>query len=985
MANSKSNIYPIQLQNAELNLNKYDAEIKQYSGFNKNNAPFVGGCLSNVFTKEEQISGGNADNTYIDTNGNVYRVDTDGLYKNDNKIIKFSDTTKFYQKRKLKYPTDAVKAISEDIYITVENGVEYYESAAENGQASTTVITTVYIAHWGNGYKQLIAPVFNTDGCFLEITKKGNKIVFSCKLKRSLANDGVTALNYIVYVPNENEEECYRYSPSNGSTFYLNNITTPYANYSQAVFIDDDAIYYAQNEANDGSGLIRMDYAQFGLNYQKYNTFNTTVPVPSWWTQSDQIVCSNNFGSYYMTNQGYFYLYKAPAFTLGTASSERQGFYIHFKLKIRYEESGFVIKKTCYFNYLNANNKTLRIYYCKGNNMSPYYAFYLMDFTDANDSTKGNYESICDSFRNVVYSIDTNGTPEIVTGGTYFYEGFKILINNGVVTNISIAEYDEDSFIIEPYEGKSLHGIIVEDWNVIKDFAIYDGKCVYITTDNQMYVIEQTENVNLKLKNGQLVINCNQEQNCYSLLLDKVLHFGSDWNTSYLVQTTVVYYLWQAYYNTKPTANNQWIASAINEHNRKYNPSLILNMQNVYVYNNYDYQIFVGFNTVERTSTFIIRYMETSAVNIYMGETALNNAYYRASGCISYQRNPDLYGQIFPNQTDGNIPYNPNLFSDFIQNFGIDIFVKNDNNVYQLMKDGQDNIMSFYLGTLIEGLELVFILQGQYYGVINNKLFSFTFVNGVLAESNFLTNIQGLQFCGNTPYEALFFSKTNRCLYSFTGANVLNQKQLVDKISEVRDYLYNPATQTVFLITDIGVLFYGLFGMFLLEYTDITNIFLLDNGIVLCDNEGNYRYIRYYKEDTDEDYIKQNIKLETCFYGMNDQTVTINDCLYLRLFSEEHEEGEVKISASTISLKGRKTEETTFKYKASDWDKLTHTIYMRYQPKNQRGLGISFSIESPFKIASMSVGSQADAILVDKISKGAINAPFTNKSSTIEW
>ena len=53
MANSRSNIYPIQLQGAELNLNKFDAEIKQYRGFNKNNSPFVGGCLANVFTKEE--------------------------------------------------------------------------------------------------------------------------------------------------------------------------------------------------------------------------------------------------------------------------------------------------------------------------------------------------------------------------------------------------------------------------------------------------------------------------------------------------------------------------------------------------------------------------------------------------------------------------------------------------------------------------------------------------------------------------------------------------------------------------------------------------------------------------------------------------------------------------------------------------------------------------------------------------------------------
>jgi hypothetical protein len=63
---------------------------------------------------------------------------------------------------------------------------------------------------------------------------------------------------------------------------------------------------------------------------------------------------------------------------------------------------------------------------------------------------------------------------------------------------------------------------------------------------------------------------------------------------------------------------------------------------------------------------------------------------------------------------------------------------------------------------------------------------------------------------------------------------------------------------------------------------------------------------------------------------------------------------------------------------------MTHTIYLRYQPKAQRGLGVSFSINSPFKIASMSVGTQADAILIDKVSKGAINAPAI-KSSNVAW
>jgi hypothetical protein len=118
---------------------------------------------------------------------------------------------------------------------------------------------------------------------------------------------------------------------------------------------------------------------------------------------------------------------------------------------------------------------------------------------------------------------------------------------------------------------------------------------------------------------------------------------------------------------------------------------------------------------------------------------------------------------------------------------------------------------------------------------------------------------------------------------------------------------------------------------------------------------------------------------------MNNEVVTINDCLYVRLFSEEHEEGNLEISATTLSLSGRMTEKTTFNIKASDWDAITHTIYLRYQPKEQRGLGISFSIDSPFKIASLSVGSQADAVLVDKISKKAITAPSVTSNDDDEW
>lgn len=338
----------------------------------------------------------------------------------------------------------------------------------------------------------------------------------------------------------------------------------------------------------------------------------------------------------------------------------------------------------------------------------------------------------------------------------------------------------------------------------------------------------------------------------------------------------------------------------------------------------------------------------------------------------------------YPVITDGNIILSPSLFETFVQNFSDTIFVKIFDKTYLLMKYNNDIKFNYYFGSLVDNFQDVFSIQGNLFVIVNNRIYYANLNNSVIVIQSFIVSIEGLQFVGNTPYEALFFSKTNRCLYSFTGANVLNQKQLVDKISEVRNYLYNPATQTVFLITDIGVLFYGLFGMFLLEYTNITSIFLLDNGIVMSDNNGNYRYIKYYLDEGDTDYTKENINVETSFYGMNNEVVTINDCLYFRIFSEEHEEGDLKVSATTISLRGRKTEETTFKIKASDWDKITHTIYLRYQPKTQRGLGVAFAIDSPFKIASLSVGSQPDAVLIDKVSKGAITAPSVTTNNN-EW
>ena len=993
MANSRSNIFPIQLQGAELNLNKFDAEIKQYSGFNKNNSPFVGGCLSNVFTKDEVITGGNLETNYINKNGDIYTVDTEGLYLNDNKLISFPETTSFYKKTKLNVNKNVTVAISEDVYIALENNI-YLES--NNLEFMSAGYYSAYVVHWGNGNSQVLCVDYKIISPIdLNIFYKEGKICFTAK--KTVSSGGtVRDMSFLIYVPDENDTTYYRYDSKTKGTLapfsvqYDNNAKPGFAN-KQSVYFAENGIIFSPNRWFSNQ-LIFIDYDSPSM---ANIYFNTSFYTSSHETPVDCI--TNLFDNWYMTQEGILHFYYVK-YTQSISIPVGMNNYV-YRFKIEYDNTSFIISGTPDKKiYLSVSGSAFTINRTNIDGFThPCGVAFCSQLYNSSDETKGYLLNFSGPYYNLFHTY-TDNKAKIVGGSQILINGFKVLINNGVISNISILNMSYDSASMEWKPNNGYMGNLIADWAEVKELYIGSDYLIYQTYNNDFYRIEKTT-PKITLKHDQIVVNSDIEQNAYSLTLKQVVHYAPDWNCSYMKTGIGVLYE-ESYmigaYRDFTVADKFFVASGINEQSGylKKNPSIILNMSLCLFSLNqgeeYPQSVIIEFvGRYGRYGSDIIKsLLPDNNINFYISPYSDNTAVYL--GGFDYNMafnvyNDNLAGLPFPNNTDGNVPYVPNIFSDFIESFGTEVFLKNDNNVYQLMKEGQENVMSFYLGTLIEGLDVIFIIQGQYYGIMNDQLFSFTFLNGVIAGSTFIVNIQGLQFCGNTPYEALFFSKTNRCLYSFTGANILSTKQFVDKIDVVKTYKYNPATQSIFLLTDIGVLVYSLFGIYQIDMPEAENIFLLNKGVVLCDNSGNYHYIKYYLDEGDTDYLKTNIQLETCFYGMNNQTVTINDCLYFRIFSEEHEEGELKVSATTISLSGRKTEETTFKINANDWDKITHTIYLRYQPKTQRGLGVSFSIDSPFKIASLSVGSQPDAILVDKISKGAINAPFNNTSSQTDW
>ena len=957
MANSKSNIYPIQLQGAELCLNRYDAEIKQYRGFNKNNSPFVGGCLSNVFTKEEQISGGNADNTYIDTNGNVYRVTEEGLFKNDEKVLDV-DSSKLYDIETLDIKYNVVELFDEYAFIYADlnenNTFSYYLRYFDfnDNEWHTELLID---------YDQYSAIVFN-----LKRIKQDNTYLWVVGCQRENKTDTTKTISFFKVFASVLDGENVRYGTYTSSdiselqhpwrggnilctvhvvynatlekfyiALFLSNAVSGEDNnfnyvYSVALTVSDAVVFTVVNVKNM-KGVTSPD--------TDYCVFQGEVFDPNYFQQGSVFY-------YFTTNSGIWlenYDSRSPARTVQHCDIEL----------IADDTLGFKIR---FSNPL--------FYYANTSFPYPYRTFKLCNFgclvaIRASSSSLAwgfcDYQTAAVTFRDGAAHFDTGAVLNKV-----------VLLNNETVTGLTLPDTQR---------------ILVTDWNSVDENNIYlcnyisrssydtDGNTIVIYKANdKFYKLVRTDKPKLRLVNNQIVINCDMLKNSYRITDGAKLLFAPSWNNRVLIDTATTR-------NTDLEVNTYYIATSMNEYKLDNNASIILNP--IPVINPINI-------TVNRRN---LNEELPELINMFGGDTAeikYKGSSFNEDFSSVYNVNT-LDGLPFPIDANGNVQLCPSLFADVKNVYGNQTLIKDGKSYYPLMIGNNNEIvMSFYLASGIDNLEDGFIIQGQFYGIISNGLYSISFLNGVISNISFIVNVSNMQFVGNTPYEALFFSKTNRCLYSFTGANVLNQKQLVDKISEVKNYLYNPATQTVFLITDIGVLFYGLFGMFLLEYTNISNIFLLDNGIVMSDNSGNYRYIKYYLDEGDTDYTKENINVETSFYGMNNEVVTINDCLYFRIFSEEHEEGNLKVSATTISLSGRKTEETTFKIKASDWDKITHTIYLRYQPKTQRGLGVAFAIDSPFKIASLSVGSQADAILVDKVSKGAINAPQTT-SNNAEW
>lgn len=947
MANSKANIYPIQLQGAELNLNKYDAEIKQYSGFNKNNSPFVGGCLANVFTKDETQEGSTSENTYIDTNGDVYHVDTEGLWKNDEKVISIRSNAENYF-----FETEDIDNSDNTLLFCFSDLYKIYKRYETQWNREVLYLNNTRLTDY-----------YDTD----DIIKS-----FQDRVCGVFLSETVFCLVYI-YVDSSCHGEIYFFENGvllNSKAFGVGTIDADY-NYTKTTILlpsdESNALCVFTNKEAYAYIRYTADFQTITIvtSSGRNQTFTTNYNGASVTSVSD--VLDDVFIESYPINKAFVVRTKESS----TRSTARFGM---MALKGLDSNNKLVFNFDYYQSFqMYQANATTSFEIDVSEVRTPYYICLNTQFygkhADSSSTTQNTPCVICG------YQVICNGMFNIITNEN----GYNVSkYSSGLRTLPPI--YQHDSLYSLNFNNCYLSGIggtyvLFTNWNDVDIDTVFINqfeRTVYYKDSIGFHKIKQGTPKLRKIEN-QIVINYDGI-NSYDIKRNKTLLFAPNYNNLNKITDVYTQSARHDYACEFPLTGNAgtfyYMASSINEYAQEDNSSILLN-PSPFLFNADKAYLSIAYANWGSIGIDI---------NTYFGQSDI--VYSVTRGARGLIKNKNLIGLSFPITTDGNVSYSPSLFSEIKSAYGNKIFIKSGSTFYPLeVGNNSEPILSFFLASGIDNLSEGFIVQGQFYGIINNGLYSLQYSNGVISSIDFVVDVSNLKFCGNTPYQAFFFSKTNRCLYSFTGANVMNQTKFLDKFEDVISYKYNPATQTIFMITKNEVIAYSAFGTYEISFSNCAEIFLLQEGVCLLDDSGNFKYIRYYAENG---YTKQNITLETCFYGMNNQTVTINDCLYVRLFSEEHESGDVEMTASTLSNSGRKTEKTTFKIKSTDWDKMTHSIYLRYQPKEQRGLGVSFSINSPFKIAALSVGSQPDAILIDKVSKTAINAPQRTTNNS-EW
>ena len=348
-------------------------------------------------------------------------------------------------------------------------------------------------------------------------------------------------------------------------------------------------------------------------------------------------------------------------------------------------------------------------------------------------------------------------------------------------------------------------------------------------------------------------------------------------------------------------------------------------------------------------------------IEIYGSNSPGENAKYISSigfgteGQVVTYKDFSLEGTLYPQNTDNNMLYNLPVLFEAKDSYINEMFVTDKKSSYILVKaQNKETLLGYYLFTETE-VNNIFLTQGQFYGVNDKYIYSVGLDNSVVSINGVVANKQDLMFLGAFPTMALFWSKLDKSLYSFKGDAILQKVKEAYRINNIYNVYCDPSRLTMIISTDIGVIIiYQNQTMLLEEMKEpIEHIYYDSNTYVLDDT------LLSLSEQTD--YEPQHIKLHTEYYGVGSGVKSVNDCVYIRI-ARGKKNGFIKFQSFVLNDRSTASEEKTVDLPDSVFDPITNSAYIKYQPKNQAGLGFSVKIETTNPVVSMAIGHKPESI-----------------------
>ena len=503
-------------------------------------------------------------------------------------------------------------------------------------------------------------------------------------------------------------------------------------------------------------------------------------------------------------------------------------------------------------------------------------------------------------------------------------------------------------------ESSTAMGTLVVPWSSIDptfDVFISDNgtAITYKDIDGHYYKISVADGAQLStiLDDRYVLVNTTSFWNAIDSDIGRLYHYATDYNGRLLQGESALYGWGPEESGIRITAN------AIN-FNYNAKPKL------AFTSNHYPYatvqRVKVGSEVIPGCES--PESLDVQTIDVYFSDVNKTECLYRYSiipqSVLIHTKDFQLINSNYTISSTGSATLTPSIFAVYINGKGNNDMLLESRYGYPLTYAEDTPILAYSLASETDNAQDFFVLQGQFYGIINDKIYAMTYDNGIISDKQAIVDIKGFKFIGNTTQIAFFWSPRFKALYSWTGdANLLFlfDASKIDSISG--KYFYDECTQSIFVPTNAGTLVLGPKNSYFIEdWKNVDHVYFTKDDlthVIFADKTIDFVY---YPTATFE---PKTIVLETSFWGTgSNETGTIDRFdIVLYDISGEKLTHNIKVGTRSITDVTVKSEEIEKKITPDMWDKWSNSVLISYSPKLIKGKGIRLYLDSDVAIQSI--------------------------------